>query len=151
MNRLGALAATVAALQSGCGDGTAGSAYGVVDPMPPPAQCMGMAGTITATAVWKAKEGGGLVIELTLGKPGRVDASYLAEEAGSESSAKIIAKQISADSVVLTLEPEPGATSAGVQIGAQCNQGKGHVSAHLNLAAPPAAGQEVPVLLSDTW
>jgi hypothetical protein len=150
MNRLGALAAAVAVLQSGCGDGNTGG-YGVVDPMPAPAQCMGVAETIQATAVWKAKEGGGFVVELTLSKPGRADASYVAGEQVSSWNGKITAAQVTADSAVITIEPPAGEPNANALVGVTCTQGAGHVFAALDVSAPPVAGAAVPVRLEDQF
>lgn len=149
MNRLGAMAATVALLQSGCGDGTTGG-YAVVDPMPPPAQCMGIADTITATAVWKAKEGGGFTVELTLAKPGRADASYVADTS-VDYGGEIVSKTVAEGSATLSFEPIAKGSSASVRVGVKCSQGQGHVIVSMVLAGPPAAGQAVAVTLSDSY
>jgi hypothetical protein len=153
MNRLSALAATVAVLQSGCSgeNGTTGG-YAVVDPMPPPAQCLGVAATINASAKWKAKDdGAGFVIEITFGKPGRADANYTPGDPGQTYSGKIISNTLTDGSATVVLEPTAGATFANVSIAATCTQGNGHVSAELNLSSPPSAGAAIPLTLSDTW
>lgn len=125
--------------------------YAVVDPMPPPATCLGVAPTIQATARWKAAGGGALVVEVKLSKPGRSDATYGGSSAVSAWGAKLAGQQVAADSVVLTIEPQSGSTQASIQVPLQCSQGPAHLSIQLDLSGKPAAQGAVPVTLRDTY
>jgi hypothetical protein len=126
------------------------SGYAVVDPMPPPAVCMGVAPTIQAKATWKAKKGG-FSIEVKLSKPGRADASYRTNEEPSAWDATLPAKQVAADTVTLTLEPTAGAKYAGARVPTTCSRGDAHLQIELDLSQAPSANAAIPVTLSDTW
>jgi hypothetical protein len=54
-------------------DGFGGLGYGVVDPMPPPARCIGLAATVRATATWSGPD----TILVTFEAPTALGARYL--------------------------------------------------------------------------
>lgn len=151
MNRLGAMAATVAMLQGCSQDGGGSPAYGVVDPMPPPAQCAGVASSITATAKWKAGENGAFTVEVTLSKPGRADAAYTPGDPSNVYGGKVTGTDIKPDAVKVTLTKDPESKSLYFALAATCQQGAGHVALQLDLSAPPTADAEIPVTLTDSW
>jgi hypothetical protein len=55
-------------------DGLGGLGYGVVDPMPPPARCIGLAATLRAAATWSGPD----TILVTFEAPTALGARYLA-------------------------------------------------------------------------
>jgi hypothetical protein len=149
MERLIAISAA-SALIAGCsGSGSGDTGYGVVDPMPPPAKCPGVAGSITATATWK-QGANGLFILLTLGKPGRQDAQYTAVP-DSVSGAKVTNSTQNAGAMTLELTPDAGATYVYVSVPVSCSDGSSHVSLQLEIKAGAKDGDAVPLTSSDTF
>lgn len=149
-------AAAASALITGCSNNKSGGdpGYGVVDPMPPPARCPGVAASIQVTAAWK-QANAGLVVEIRLSKPARPDASYAAGEAPSVSMGKLVGSTVDEGAMVLEMAPNPGATFAYVMVGATCSEGPSHVAMQLDLttssSAPPKAGDPVRLTLNDSY
>jgi hypothetical protein len=124
--------------------------YAVVDPMPPPAVCAGVAATVKASATWK-QDKGGLVVELVLPKPGYTGAEYVIGSSPNVYGGKVINFKAAPDKVVLTMEVSPGTSSLGAQISVKCPPGPGHLDVNINLAAAPKAGVVLPTSLFDRW
>ena len=148
-------AAAASAMIAGCSSkGGSGSGYAVVDPMPPPARCPGVATSIDVTAAWKQGQGG-LVVELRLSKPRRPDASYAPAEAPAVSSGKLVSSNAEAGAMALEIAPEPGVTSVYVSVGATCSDGSSHVAIELDLSGaattPPKAGDPVKLTMNDSY
>jgi hypothetical protein len=127
---------------------SSGGGYGVVDPLPPPARCEGVAATIQATAVWKdAKDGSGLIVELQLPKPGQTDASYDETRPPSVAGATLVSSTNTAGALTLELAPIGGTLSATVKLSVTCADGLGHLDVALESAggSTPKAGDPVKV------
>lgn len=124
--------------------------YGVVDPMPPPASCTGLAQTIAAGAVWK-KDKSDMVLELKLGRPGRADGQYVTTEKPSVYGAKLLSSKVSVDTVSLRLLPDANARSIQVSVAASCSQGPSHVAIFLDTSQPPKSGAPVATSASDSY
>lgn len=75
LEHLNTLVTTVAVVGALSSEGTACRGYGVVDPMPSPALCPGVAATIKATAAW-IDTPAGRRLEVILARPTRADASF---------------------------------------------------------------------------
>ena len=149
-------AAAASALIGGCSNNKGGGdpGYGVVDPMPPPARCPGVAASIAVKATWTEGQAG-LVVELRLSKPGRPDASYAAQETPQVSQGKVINSSVDAGAMVLQIAPDPQAAYVYVNVAATCSEGPAHVAIQLDLTttsqAPPKAGDAVTFTVNDSY
>ena len=132
---------------------SSGGGYGVVDPLPPPARCEGVAATSPATAVWKdAMDGSGLIIELQLPKPGRTDASYEEQTPPLLSGATLVSSTNTAGALTLELAPAAGAL-VDVNLGVTCAAGPGRLEIVLDAekASTPTAGDPVALVINDAY
>jgi hypothetical protein len=122
--------------------------YGVVDPMPPPPRCPGVATAATATAVWK-KDKKGDYLEIKLGKTTLPGAQYDTSQPSNAWNGTLENVALTATGGTFNIRPTPGVTNIGVAIPALCSQGQSHVQLEINLTSgtkqPPA------VNLSDSW
>jgi len=124
--------------------------YAVVDPMPPPARCAGLAQTVKAAkAKWKSKT----VIEVRLGKPSMSGAAYDTKEAPNVVSATLKKKTITKDSVVLEIEIT-STNPVYAYVGATCPGGPQHVGIAIGGSGPSGTlvhGTTPVVSLHDSW
>lgn len=125
--------------------------YAVVDPMPPPAKCPGLAGSIKATAVWRPGPGGAMLVELRLPRSSRADVRYLHTTPPAAYGGKITATTWTGGDVVLTLLPDKGAAYLGVYVPAACALGDERINVEITLTGTPAAGTPVAVALFDSY
>jgi len=151
LRRLGRLltAAAAAAAVGGCkhNDEGGGSGYAVVDPMPPPSQCDGLAQSVHAEARFTSPT----ALSLTLGAPGLQGARYDKTRAPS---ANVSIRQTNVEETAVRLELEvPASTrSIDVVIEAICPMGNGQLRVLIaardpNIELSPSA--ELEVNLSD--
>jgi hypothetical protein len=124
--------------------------YAVVDPLPPPAVCAGVASTVQATATWR-QDKGGMVIEIALGRPGFLGSSYVQGNAPSAYGGKVVHTKLAADSVLVRVEPAAGATSIGLNVAVQCPPGQSHLEVSVELKGAPKAGATLGASLYDRW
>lgn len=124
--------------------------YAVVDPLPPPAVCAGVAPTVKATATWR-QDKGGMVIEIALGKPAFLGSSYVVGNPPSAWGGKIIHTKAAADSILVRVEPAAGATSIGLNVAVQCAPGQSHVGVNVEIKGAPKAGATLGASLYDRW
>lgn len=96
--------------------------YAVVDPMPPPARCTGLAQSIKASAHWKGSN-----IQVELGKPGMHGATYTTGQKPQVYTVPLKRHSITAHKVSLELGIPKGATSIGVTLAASCPHGPEHL------------------------
>lgn len=122
--------------------------YAVVDPMPPPARCAGLAQTVHASARWR-----GGVIEVRLPKPTLSGATYNGGEPPRAWSGTLKHHAVTASSAVLDLVVPSGATNAGAMIAATCPQGVQHVNIIVSAAGggPLKPGTPLRVSLADRY
>lgn len=150
MTRLVAYAAASAALTAGCRESGTSSGYGVVDPMPVPSRCIGVAAGIKASAAWKQGDGG-LVIELTLSKPTQADASYNTTDKPDISGMTVTSVDVKDGAMTLTLTPTAqGASYFWLNIAIACAAGPAHINVNLT-PGTASAGAAIPVTLSDQY
>ena len=127
-----------------------GTGYAVVDPLPPPAVCPGLAATIGASASWKTDKSGAYV-ELRMPKSSRADVKLKRTEAPTAYSAKVASVAWVGDDMVLRVVPDAGATMAYVYVAAECSKGGEHVYAQLDLSGGAKPGSSVTVTLNDSY
>lgn len=122
--------------------------YMVVDPLPPPAKCAGLAATIKATAAWKTGTTGSF-IELKLPKPGRADAKYGKTPTTTPVyGGKLLSIAPAGDGLVVQVVPDSGSTNIYVYIEATCSAGTERVYASMDFKG---TGSAISVTLSDVW
>jgi hypothetical protein len=108
--------------------------YAVVDPMPAPARCMGLAAASKATAVFK-KDASGLVLEVTLVLPtggAWPNTSFLAGGTPSAWSGTIVSTRTVGMTSVAKVRVPAGSTSAGVTFPIDCPAGQGNISVNVS-------------------
>jgi hypothetical protein len=150
LRRLGRLvaAATTAAAVSNCHGGDGGG-YGVVDPMPPPPQCDGLAKSIHAEARFLSPT----VLLVTLGPSSMRGAAY-DPDALHVDQFRILRQRIEPNRVELELEVTGAPSHVSFQVGASCPNGPESVG----VAVQPTeeggtvrAGVPLKVSVVDTW
>jgi hypothetical protein len=123
--------------------------YAVVDPMPPPARCVGLASGIKVTAKWKSAT----TIEVDLGTPSMSGAQYVTTEAPQIWGATEKKKTVSAKRITLLVEVTSGTTGFSASVAATCSAGPQHVS--ISVTSPGgtalAKGTNPVVHLGDAW
>lgn len=123
--------------------------YAVVDPMPPPARCVGLASGIKVTTKWKSAT----TIEVDLATPSMSGAQYNAAEAPQIYGATIKKKTISAKRITLLVEIAPGTSGFSASVAASCPAGPQHVSVSVTSPSgnPLTKGNNPQVNLGDSW
>ena len=113
--------------------------YAVVDPMPAPARCMGLASATNATAVFK-KDAGGLYLEITATLPTGAAWSGTAFTQGqtpSPWSGTVVSSQVTATKATVKMRPTAGSQDVGVQLSISCAAGSGSLAFTANFPASP--------------
>jgi hypothetical protein len=123
-----AAAAGAAATISGCDPG-----YGVVDPVPPPARCPGLAESIDATVARKTAT----TVVLTAGKPRFNGAAYVTEPP-AVTGGTLVSYDVQPDSATFEIAPTSGQVSVSISV--TCPNGPSRVIAYFSPAALPDAG-----------
>ena len=104
--------------------------YAVVDPMPAPARCMGLAAASKASATFK-KQGGTLVLEFAFTLPASNatwnGTTFQAGQKGSSWAGTMVSSRVTGSTMVVTVNVSPGSTSSGVSIPIDCAAGLGSV------------------------
>lgn len=139
LSRLAAVAAAAATI-GGCKDKGGPIGFGVVDPMPAPAKCNGLATSIHVTAHWKDAD----TIEVVLAKPGMVGARYSSEKP-DVSGGRLVAAEIKPETASVRVKPE--VESIAVRIEATCPAGPESVLVTVTIA-PGDAGTDAGRALS---
>lgn len=113
--------------------------YAVVDPMPAPALCRGLANSTTTTAVFK-KDAGGIYLELTVTLPTATTwngTTFVAGQTPSPWSGTVISSTVTANKATVKMRPTAGSTSAGVQLSISCSAGAGSIAFNATFTASP--------------
>ena len=134
LRRLAAAAGTAATIGA-C------SAYSVVDPVPPPARCAGLADSIDATVARKTAT----TVVLTMGKP-RFDGAAYVIEPPAVTGGTLVSSDVQPDSA--TFEIAPTSDRVAVSISVTCPNGPSRVLAYFSPAGLPDAGT-TSVMLAD--
>lgn len=113
--------------------------YAVVDPMPAPARCMGLANASKASAVFK-RDAGGVLIELSLTLPtgaGWTGTKFQTGTVPSPWSGTLLSSSQVGMTSVARVRPSVGAQSLGVQFQIDCPAGPGSVTVSVTFSGPP--------------
>ena len=113
--------------------------YAVVDPMPAPALCRGLATATTTTAVFK-KDAGGIYLEITATLPtGNTwnGTTFTAGQTPSSWSGTVLSSQVTANKATVKVRPSANSTSAGVQLSISCSAGPGSIAFNASFPASP--------------
>jgi hypothetical protein len=123
--------------------------YGVVDPMPAPARCAGVASSAKAKAVYVA-DPKGLALQITVSlPPGSPLGAKFSSRPASAWGSVVLSASIAAG-VTATIRVKPTTTSIGVSIPVDCGAGPGTLSVSASsLPTSPKAGDTAVVNLSD--
>lgn len=102
--------------------------YAVVDPMPPPAHCAGVAKMVRATAKF-VKAGNDVVLVAHFPKPvGRSDYTY-SGTAASVYGGEVLSTDAKPDAVTVTVKPEAGVRNVNITVKGNCDAGPSSVMA----------------------
>jgi hypothetical protein len=120
LRRLAAAAGTAATI-SGC------SSYAVVDPIPPPSRCAGLADSIDATVTRKTAT----TVVLTMSKPRFNGATYVIEPP-TVTGGMLVSSDIKPDAATFEIEvpSRPTSDRVFVSLSMMCPNGPSHVSAY---------------------
>jgi hypothetical protein len=113
--------------------------YAVVDPMPAPARCNGLAAATTTIGAFK-KDAGGLYFELTATLPTGTTWAGTTFTQGSTPSAypgTVLSSQVTSNKATVKIRPSPSMTSVGVQLSVSCPAGPGSISVTASFSATP--------------
>jgi hypothetical protein len=112
----------------------------VVDPVPPPARCAGLAESINATVARKTA----ITVVLTLGKPRFNGAAYVIEPP-AVTGGTLVSFDVQPDSA--TVEIAPSVDRVGASVSVTCPSGPSRVIAYFSTADLPDAGTTSVALL----
>jgi hypothetical protein len=128
------------------------SGYAVVDPMPPPAHCPGIAQLVAASAKFVVADGGEPLLVVRFPNPkGRSDYKFL-EGAPSVAYGGIIAKtDVKPDAVTVTIKPEAAAANVTVTVKGHCDAGPSNVMARITWTGPIKATTSASISLDDMY
>ncbi len=131
--------------------------YAVVDPMPAPARCMGLAAASKAKAALKADAGGAVLeVTLTLATTGAWQGTVFDTTRGSTSAwgGQLVSKTFKGSTATVTVKPTIPASSQsthliGVSFPISCAAGNGNVTVTAAMPMPIHAGATTTVTLTD--
>ena len=131
------------------------SGYLVVDMLPAPARCLGVAGASKVTAKFH-RDGGQMVLDLVVALPtsgAAAGTKFTGSGASSAWSATIVSSSIRSQSTVANVRLQPTATgspSIGVQLDVSCGaRGNGTLAVTVAYSSPPTESTVPTVTLHD--
>jgi hypothetical protein len=113
--------------------------YAVVDPMPAPALCRGLATATTTTAVFK-KDATGVYLEISATLPTGTTwtgTTFVPGQSPSPWSGTVMSSQISSNKATIKMRPTTGSTNIGVQLSITCSAGGGSIAFNATFPASP--------------
>lgn len=125
--------------------------YAVVDPMPAPARCMGLAAASKTTASFK-KHGADWLLEVSLVLPTSGAWTGTAFPPGatiSPWSGTLVSSNVIGHAAKATVKLSPGSTSAGVTFPVSCAAGMGSVAITASFSGAPSATTKVTTSAND--
>ena len=112
--------------------------YAVVDPMPAPARCMGLAAASKASAAFK-KEAGGLVLEFALTLPPNgpqwSGSKFQVGQKPSPWAGSLVSSHVMGSTMIVKVNVSPGSTSSGVSIPIDCSAGSGSIGINASFSS----------------
>ncbi len=134
------------------------SGYLVVDMLPAPARCLGVAGASKVTAKFH-RDGGHMVFDLVVSLPtsgAAAGTKFIGSGANSAWSATIVSSSIRSSNTVANVRLQPTTSgsasiaSMGVQLDVSCGaRGNGVITVNVNYASPPTESTVATVTLHD--
>lgn len=123
------------------------SGYAVVDPVPTPAFCPGVAAATKATAKLEKAAGGTRVVTVTLDAPVTVPGFKFVNDAPANAYAATVASQQITDTKAVTKLSFPAeTTNVAFSVKTMCNQGPGTLHAAVTIEKGPKGETAVVVL-----
>jgi len=123
--------------------------YAVVDPMPPPARCVGLANTVKTRVKWKSAKS----LEIELLAPSMPNAVYVTSEAPQVWGANAKKTTLTPKGVTMLVEIPAGSTGFSASVAASCPAGAQHIS--ISVTSPTGSalqkGTAPRVDLGDQW
>jgi hypothetical protein len=113
--------------------------YAVVDPMPAPALCRGLANATTSAAVFK-KDAGGIYLELTATLPmgsAWAGTTFVPGQSPSPWSGTVVSSQVTTNKATVKMRPTAGSQNIGVQLSIMCSAGPGSIAFNATFTASP--------------
>lgn len=126
--------------------------YAVVDPMPAPARCMGLAAASKSSAVFKHDASGMLLeVSVTLPSTGPQWAGSVFDASNKPSpwSGTLVSSTIVGHTAVARIKPSAGVTNLGVSFPISCTAGSGSVSVTATFSDPPTTATKVTLAMHD--
>ena len=125
--------------------------YAVVDPMPAPARCLGLAAASKATASFKHSAGEWVLdIAVTLPTGGAwTGTAFVTGSTISPWSGSIVTQNVASHSAKATLKLSPGSTTAGLTIPVSCAAGTGSIAITASFTGTPSASTKVTLSKND--
>jgi hypothetical protein len=103
--------------------------YAVVDPMPSPALCMGLAAATQATASFVQDAQGPLLdVHVTLPSTGQWSSASFMSGQPSPWSGQLVSSNVATRTASMRIRPSAGVTSLGVSLSITCSAGPGSVA-----------------------
>jgi len=121
--------------------------YAVVDPMPAPARCIGLAAQSKSTATLK-KRGADWVIDITVTLPAG-STTFAPGSSASTWSGSIVSSSVTSRVGKASVKLAAGATNAYVAFEVTCPAGPGHLSASASFSGAPSATTKLVTSLND--
>jgi hypothetical protein len=134
------------------GSGASGSSggYAVVDPMPPPARCPGVAATLKPVAKFEKGEAGALELAITIPAPtGRDDFKYVNDAPPYVYGCTVVSHAVTKKGAVVRVRPTAGLKNVSVSVKTMCNQGPGTMMASVQWTEAPTVATKPLVTLNE--
>jgi hypothetical protein len=128
---------------------TATTGYAVVDPVPPPAACPGLASEIHTSARWKKTAGGTVAVEVVL--PASSGADHVTYGGAADISVyggTLASVPAPGTSQTFLVEPNAGLGAVSVSVSLKCNARPATLSLGLDVAGSRVPGSVVPMSVS---
>jgi len=123
--------------------------YAVVDPMPAPARCMGLAAASKISTRW-VTDAQGLLLEITVTLP--TNGQWTGAVFNGQPSAwsgQVVSSNSHGPVVVTRVRPAPNNTSFGLSLGVTCSAGVGQLSLTAALPATLTSNTKVTIQAND--
>jgi len=142
---------TATAVATAIPTATADMGYAVVDPMPAPARCLGLANASKANATFK-RDATGLFLEVTLTLPtgsAWAGATFTPGSQPSPWSGQLLSSQVSHLTATARVRPTAGVTSLGISFSISCTAGPGSLSITASFPNSPTDTTKVTLQKND--
>jgi hypothetical protein len=125
--------------------------YMVVDPMPTPAKCIGLATATHASATFK-RDPGGLILEVMVSLPtgaGWAGTTFASGTQPSPWSGQLVSSNVGPTMASARIRPTAGVSSLGVTFSIMCAAGPGSLSITASFPSTPVDGTKAILQKSD--